>query len=174
MQIRLGYELIYDCPQPKPMLLKLNVHYTRISDMVVPDHLVTSPDPDPGLPRRLRQLVQPDRGADRANSAICERDRQRRGQPDVVADREPPSCSDLKMPRFCRSTRSSGRSSNCATRRFSIRRPRDPGRELICCPRKSHRIDHGKTLHYPNWFHYHDCKKILAMNERFSEYHRPL
>jgi hypothetical protein len=29
--------------------------------------------------------VQPDRGADRANSAICERDRQRRGQPDVVA-----------------------------------------------------------------------------------------
>jgi hypothetical protein len=26
-----------------PMLLTLNVHYTRISDMVVPDHLVTSP-----------------------------------------------------------------------------------------------------------------------------------
>jgi len=43
MQIRLGYELIYDCPQPTPMLLVLNVHYTRVSDLVEPDHLVTSP-----------------------------------------------------------------------------------------------------------------------------------
>jgi len=43
MQIGVGYELIYDCPQPTPMLLMLNVHYTRISDMVVPDHLMTSP-----------------------------------------------------------------------------------------------------------------------------------
>ena len=36
MQIRLGYELVYDCPQPTPMLLMLNVHYTRVSDVVVP------------------------------------------------------------------------------------------------------------------------------------------
>jgi transglutaminase-like putative cysteine protease len=43
MQIGVGYELVYDCPQRTPMLLMLNVHYTRISDMVVPDHLVTSP-----------------------------------------------------------------------------------------------------------------------------------
>ena len=43
MQIRLGYELIYDCPQPTPMLLMLKVHYTRVSDLVEPDHLVTSP-----------------------------------------------------------------------------------------------------------------------------------
>jgi len=43
MQIRLGYELVYDCPQPTPMLLMLNIHYTRVSDMVEPDHLVTSP-----------------------------------------------------------------------------------------------------------------------------------
>ncbi len=43
MQIRLGYELVYDCPQPTPMLLMLNVHYTRVSDLVEPDHLVTSP-----------------------------------------------------------------------------------------------------------------------------------
>jgi len=34
MQIGVGYELVYDCPQPTPMLLMLNVHYTRISDMV--------------------------------------------------------------------------------------------------------------------------------------------
>ena len=43
MQIRFGYELIYDCPQPTPMLLMLNVHYTRVSDLVEPDHLVTTP-----------------------------------------------------------------------------------------------------------------------------------
>ena len=43
MHIRLGYELVYDCPQPTPMLLVLSVHYTRVSDLVVPDHLVATP-----------------------------------------------------------------------------------------------------------------------------------
>ena len=43
MQIRVGYELIYDCPQPIPMILTLNIHYTRVSDIVVPDHLITNP-----------------------------------------------------------------------------------------------------------------------------------
>ena len=43
MQIRVGYELIYDCPRPTPMILTLNIHFTRVSDIVVPDHLVTSP-----------------------------------------------------------------------------------------------------------------------------------
>ena len=43
MQIRVGYELIYDCPQPTPMILTLNIHFTRVSDVVVPDHLITSP-----------------------------------------------------------------------------------------------------------------------------------
>ena len=43
MQIRVGYELCYDCPQPTPMILTLHVHYTRVSDMVVPDHIITSP-----------------------------------------------------------------------------------------------------------------------------------
>lgn len=43
MQIRLGYELIYDCLRPTPMILTLNIHFTRVSDIVAPDHLVTSP-----------------------------------------------------------------------------------------------------------------------------------
>lgn len=43
MKIRLGYELLYDCPQPTPMILTLNIHYTRVSDIVVPDHLITTP-----------------------------------------------------------------------------------------------------------------------------------
>ena len=37
MQLRVGYELIYDCPQPTPMMLMLNIHHTRASDIVVPD-----------------------------------------------------------------------------------------------------------------------------------------
>ncbi len=43
MQIRVGYELVYDCPQPTPMILTLQVHFTRVSDVIVPDHLITSP-----------------------------------------------------------------------------------------------------------------------------------
>jgi transglutaminase-like putative cysteine protease len=43
MQIRVGYELIYDCPQPTPMLLMLNIHYSRASDLLVPDHIKTDP-----------------------------------------------------------------------------------------------------------------------------------
>src|SRR5664279_2108900 len=43
MKIRIGYELIYDCPQPTPMILTLSVHHTRISDMILPDRLITDP-----------------------------------------------------------------------------------------------------------------------------------
>jgi transglutaminase-like putative cysteine protease len=46
VKIHVGYELIYECPQPTPMILMLNVHYSRVSDLVAPDHLVT----DPALP----------------------------------------------------------------------------------------------------------------------------
>ncbi|MBC8133504.1 MAG: transglutaminase family protein [Deltaproteobacteria bacterium] len=43
MQIRVGYELVYEFPQPTPMILTLNVHYTRASDLARPDNMVTSP-----------------------------------------------------------------------------------------------------------------------------------
>ena len=43
MQIRVGYELIYDCPQRTPMILTLHIHFTRVSDIIVPDHLIASP-----------------------------------------------------------------------------------------------------------------------------------
>jgi transglutaminase-like putative cysteine protease len=48
MQLRIGYELTYECPKPTPMILVLNVHFSRVSDMVIPDHLLT----DPALPIR--------------------------------------------------------------------------------------------------------------------------
>ena len=43
MQIKVGYELNYECPQPTPMILMLNVHSSRVSDIVVPDLLVSDP-----------------------------------------------------------------------------------------------------------------------------------
>jgi transglutaminase-like putative cysteine protease len=43
MKIRVGYELIYDFPQPTPMIMVLGTHFTRASDVVVPDYLTTSP-----------------------------------------------------------------------------------------------------------------------------------
>jgi transglutaminase-like putative cysteine protease len=43
MKIRVGYELIYDCPQPTPMIVTLHIHFTRVSDLIVPDHLITNP-----------------------------------------------------------------------------------------------------------------------------------
>ncbi len=43
MRVRVGYELLYDCPQPTPMMLLLNVHHSRFSDILVPDHLMTEP-----------------------------------------------------------------------------------------------------------------------------------
>jgi transglutaminase-like putative cysteine protease len=43
MKIRIGYELIYECPQPTPMILTLSVHYTRASDIIIPDHLIADP-----------------------------------------------------------------------------------------------------------------------------------
>jgi hypothetical protein len=42
MKIRIGYELIYDCPQPTSMILTLSVRYTRVSGIMVLDHLITA------------------------------------------------------------------------------------------------------------------------------------
>ena len=43
MKFRIGYEFAYKFPQPTPCLLVLNVHHTRVGDLVTPDHVVTSP-----------------------------------------------------------------------------------------------------------------------------------
>ena len=43
MQFRTGYELIYNFPQPTPIILVVNIHDSRASDIVVPDRLTTEP-----------------------------------------------------------------------------------------------------------------------------------
>jgi transglutaminase-like putative cysteine protease len=43
VKIRFGYEMIYDFPQPAPMITVLGAHFTRASDIIVPDFLTTDP-----------------------------------------------------------------------------------------------------------------------------------
>jgi transglutaminase-like putative cysteine protease len=43
VQIRVGFDMTYDCPQPTPMIFNLNVHFTRVSDLVGRDDLVFDP-----------------------------------------------------------------------------------------------------------------------------------
>jgi len=85
MQIHVGYELIYNCPQPTPMILVLNVHYSRASDIVTSDYLTT----DPSIPitayrdafgNWCSRIVAP-AGRTRLKSRAVVRDT---GEPDVV------------------------------------------------------------------------------------------
>ena len=43
MRIRIGYSLTYELVQPTPMIVLLNVHYSRASDLFTPDTMTTSP-----------------------------------------------------------------------------------------------------------------------------------
>jgi transglutaminase-like putative cysteine protease len=43
MLIRAGYDIVYQFPQPTPMILTLNIHYSRASDLLRPDNLLTDP-----------------------------------------------------------------------------------------------------------------------------------
>lgn len=43
MKIRIGYELVYECAQPTPMILNLQVHYTRAADLIRRDDMQTTP-----------------------------------------------------------------------------------------------------------------------------------
>lgn len=43
MQLRTGFELIYNFPQPTPIILVVNIHSSRVADIVVPDLLTAEP-----------------------------------------------------------------------------------------------------------------------------------
>jgi transglutaminase-like putative cysteine protease len=86
IQIRLGYELIYDCPQPTPMILTLRVHPARAQDLVVPDFLTTEPyvplyEYGDSFGNRCTRLVSPG-GRIRIASTGVIRDS---GEPDEIA-----------------------------------------------------------------------------------------
>lgn len=85
MKIRVGYEMIYDFPQPTPMIMVLGTHFTRASDVIVPDFLTTTPSV-PILPYRdmfgnwCSRIVAP-QGRMRLAADGIVRDS---GEPDVV------------------------------------------------------------------------------------------
>jgi transglutaminase-like putative cysteine protease len=86
MLIRVGYELIYDCPQPTPMVVMLNVHFSRASDLTVPDRLITTPSVPITSYRDAygnwcSRIVAP-RGQLRLSSSAVVRDT---GEPDKIA-----------------------------------------------------------------------------------------
>ncbi|HZF00091.1 MAG TPA: transglutaminase family protein [Planctomycetota bacterium] len=43
LRLRVGYELVYQCAQPTPMILMLRIHPSQISSPLVPDPIVTAP-----------------------------------------------------------------------------------------------------------------------------------
>jgi hypothetical protein len=43
MHIRVGYELLFNCPQAAAMIPIVNIHDSRASGIVIPDHLTTDP-----------------------------------------------------------------------------------------------------------------------------------
>ncbi len=43
MNIRFGYELVYTCNQPLPMILMLHAHPSRIQDLLRPDRMLIEP-----------------------------------------------------------------------------------------------------------------------------------
>jgi transglutaminase-like putative cysteine protease len=85
MQLRVGAEMIYDCPQPTPMIFTVNVHYSRMSDLVGRDELMVDP-PVPitgyrdGFGNWCTRLVAP-RGHTRISTDALVNDT---GAPDMV------------------------------------------------------------------------------------------
>lgn len=43
MKIRVGFELVYEFAQKTPVVLMLNVHPSRATDLIEPDHLRAAP-----------------------------------------------------------------------------------------------------------------------------------
>ena len=95
MKIRVGYELIYDFPQRTPMIVVLGTHFSRASDVVVPDFLTTSPAVSispyrDGFGNWCSRLVAP-AGQMRLSGDGTVRDS---GVPDVVAPTAPQTAID--------------------------------------------------------------------------------
>jgi transglutaminase-like putative cysteine protease len=89
MRIRVGYELVYDCPQPTPMVLMLTIHHTRAHDIVVPDRMIVEPSVPTTSYRDAfgnwcSRIVAP-RGRMRLSATALLNDS---GEPDEVSDAE--------------------------------------------------------------------------------------
>jgi transglutaminase-like putative cysteine protease len=95
MQLRVGFEMIFDCPKPTPMIFNLNVHYTRVADLVGHDALVVDP-PVPiagyrdGFGNWCTRIVAPE-GLTRVSADALVNDT---GLPDVIV----PTAQQIPVP----------------------------------------------------------------------------
>ena len=103
MLIRLGYDIQFDIPVAVPMVAMLNVHPSRVPDLVEPDELITEPKLEvsnyiDGFGNRCARFVAP-AGNLRLSSSTLIRDS---GEPDAVnwAAREP-SVAELPNEMLC-------------------------------------------------------------------------
>lgn len=85
--IRVGYEMVYECPQPTPMILMLNIDRTRRADIIVQDAMKIVPSVpitfyDDAFGNWCSRIVAPT-GEIRISADGIVRDA---GLPDVVAD----------------------------------------------------------------------------------------
>jgi transglutaminase-like putative cysteine protease len=103
MLIRLGYDIQFEIPVAVPMVAMLNVHPSRVPDLVEPDELITEPKLDvsnyiDGFGNRCARFVAPP-GNLRLSSSTLIRDS---GEPDAVnwAAREP-SVAELPNEMLC-------------------------------------------------------------------------
>jgi transglutaminase-like putative cysteine protease len=103
MLIRLGYDIQFDIPAAVPMVAMLNVHPSRVPDLVEPDELQTEPQLEvsnyiDGFGNRCARFVAPP-GPLRLSTSTLIRDS---GEPDAVnwAAREP-SVAELPSEMLC-------------------------------------------------------------------------
>ena len=90
MRIRIGFDIVHVCPQPTPMVLTLNVHHSRVSDLERPDLLITEPAVPlkayrDGFGNWCTRIVAP-KGKVRLTADTVVRDS---GKPDIVATEAP-------------------------------------------------------------------------------------
>ena len=98
MHLRIGYRLAYECLQAAPMVLMLNVHPSRMPDLLVPDHMTTDPDLPvrhyrDGFGNRCTRLLAP-RGQIQLSTDAVVSDT---GEPDTVAP-DVPQCPVEELP----------------------------------------------------------------------------
>jgi hypothetical protein len=71
MQLRVGFEMIYDCPQPTPMIFNLNVHlHASIRPGRPRQPGIRPAGSRDRVSRQLRQLVYPHRRPQRSHARL--------------------------------------------------------------------------------------------------------
>ena len=106
MQIRAGYEIAYECPQPTPMLLVLSVHPSRRPDLAdaAPDAALRSAASRPATTATASatsaRASSRRPGGPRISTDFLIDDT---GLPDPVAPGRPPACRSRTCPTTCSS-----------------------------------------------------------------------